>query len=84
MLVGILWAAVKPGTGREMDMAGLTISSVPYKITVRAAARGAPSRPVPGQRFRDGDRIFRIVAVTETHNDPRYLTCVAREEEIAA
>lgn len=83
-LVGELWADVKPGTGKETDLEGLTISSVPYKITVRAAAHGSPSRPIPGQRFRDGVRIFRILSVTELDQSARYLTCVAREEEVSS
>ena len=65
-------------------MEGLSISTIPYKITVRAAPHGAPSRPIPGQRFRDGVRIFRILSVTELDKGSRYLTCVAREEEIVS
>lgn len=79
--LGVLWADVRAGTGREREAAGLfTVSTVPYRITVRAAPHGAPSRPKPDQRFRDGDRLFRIMAVTE--RDPRgmYLECFAREE----
>lgn len=78
--LGMLWAAIRAGTGREAEAAGLSVSSVPYKITVRAAPVGAPSRPVAGQRLRDGARLFRILSVTEVDSAARYLTCVAREE----
>ena len=83
MPLGTLWAVLRAGTGREAQAAGLSISTVPYKITVRAAPPGAPSRPVPGQRFVDGIRIFRILAVSEADDDARMLTCLAREEVVA-
>lgn len=79
--LGVLWAEVRAGTGREREAARLmTVSTVPYRITVRGASYGSPSRPRPEQRFRDGERTFRILAVTE--RDPRgmYLECFAREE----
>jgi head-tail adaptor len=81
VVLGILWADVRAGAGREREAAGLfTVSTVPYRITVRAAPHGAPSRPKPDQRFRDGDRLFRILAVTERDAKGVYLECFAREE----
>lgn len=56
--LGVLWAELKAGTGREVGAAATTVSRVPYKITVRAAPYGTPSRPTVGQRFREGARIF--------------------------
>ena len=78
--LGPIFAEVKAGTGRERAGEFVTLSTVPYRITVRAAPQGAPSRPKPDQRFREGTRLFRILAVTE--EDPRghYLTCFANEE----
>jgi head-tail adaptor len=79
--LGVLWADVRAGTGREREAAGLsTVSTVPYRITVRAAPHGAPSRPRPDQRFRDGERLFRIMAVTERDAGGMYLECFVREE----
>ncbi|MDH2327617.1 head-tail adaptor protein [Cereibacter sp. SYSU M97828] len=75
--LGTLWADVKPGTGRELAGVEVTGPQVSYRITVRAAAVGAPSRPKAGQRFRDGVRLFQILAVTE--GESRFLTCFARE-----
>ena len=53
---------------------------MPLRITVRAAAVGDARRPKPGQRFREGGRLFRILAVSERDTGGRYLACMAREE----
>ncbi len=74
--LGIVWGEVLPRTGR--DTGGL--SHLGVKITVRAAPQGAPSRPTPSHRFRDGDRVFTIDAVTERDPEGRFLTCFATEE----
>lgn len=80
VVVGTLWGRVDAGWGRERAGEFVTLSSVPYRITVRAAPPGAPSRPRPEQRLRDGARVFRITAVTEAGVEGRYLTCFAQEE----
>lgn len=77
---GTLWAEIKPGSGREKAAEFMTVSTVPFRITVRAAPVGAPSRPVPEQRFRAGNRVFRILAVTEADAAQHYLVCFAQEE----
>lgn len=78
--LGTLWAELRPGTGRDVAGEEVTLSSIPYRITLRGAPQGAPSRPVPGHRFRDGARVFAIVAVTERDAAGQFLTCFAREE----
>jgi head-tail adaptor len=78
--LGTLWAEVVAGSGRDAAGEDVTLASVPYRITVRGAPFGAPSRPVPGQRFRDGARLFAVLAVTERDAAGQYLTCFAREE----
>ncbi len=80
---GTLWAAVDAGSGRERAGESVTVSTVGYKITVRAAPQGAASRPKPEQRLRDGARLFRITAVTEADGAGQYLTCFAQEEVLA-
>lgn len=80
MPLGIIWAAVEARTGRETAGNLLTISTVSYRIIVRAAPQGAPSRPMPDQRFVDGSRVFRIQAVADRDPDGRFLTCFASEE----
>ena len=82
-VLGIVWAEVLAGTGRDVPGEEITLSSIPYRITVRGAPQGASSRPRAEQRFRDGARLFRIVAVTERDAGGQYLTCFAREEEPA-
>lgn len=78
--VGTLWAEIAAGSGRESAGEFVTVSTVPYRITVRAAPNNAPSRPKPEQRFREGSRTFRIHAVTEADRRGRYLVCHASEE----
>ena len=78
--LGTLWAQVEARTGRETATAGAPISRMAWKIVVRGAAFGAPERPKPEQRFRDGDRVYVIQAVAERDPEGRYLTCFADEE----
>lgn len=79
--VGRLWADVQPATGRDVGGEEVTLSSIAYRVIVRAAGPGTDRRPVPGQRFRDGLRRFPILAVTERDDSGLYLTCHVREEE---
>lgn len=78
--LGEVWAAVAPGTGREGGAEAVTLGEVAVRITLRGAPEGAASRPMAGQRLREGGRLFRILAVTEADPAGRYLTCFAREE----
>ncbi len=78
--VGTLWAALQPGSGREAAGEEVTTARVPYRITVRGAPDGSPRRPKAEQRFRDGARLFTILAVTERDPRGQYLTCFAQEE----
>lgn len=77
---GTLWAEVRPGKGREAAGEGVALSRVPWRITVRAARPESPARPVAGERFREGERVFRIISVAEADPAGRYLTCEADEE----
>lgn len=78
--LGTLWAEVTPGAGRDAAGEEVVMGVVGYRITLRGALQGSPARPMPGQRFRDGGRLFAILAVTEADPAGRYLTCFAREE----
>ena len=78
--LGTLWAEVTAGTGGDAPVEEFTRASVTYRITVRGAPVGAEQRPLPSQRFRDGSRLFRILAVAERDAAGRYLLCFAREE----
>lgn len=76
-VAGTLWAEVLPrGAGRDVVGA----SRLNVRITVRGAPQGAGCRPKAGQRFRDGDRVFHIEAVTEADPACQWLVCFATEE----
>ena len=77
---GTVWAELRAGAGRSVAAEVLSLASVPWRITLRAAPVGAPSRPRPDQRLREGARVFTILAVAERGADGRYLTCFAKEE----
>lgn len=79
-VLGQLWAEVVPGSGREARGEELYAAATPFRITVRGAPVGATARPRPGQRFRDGARLFRILAVTERDAQGAFLLCRAQEE----
>lgn len=81
-VLGTLWAEVLPGAGREVG-GDVAVAQVAYRITVRAAPVWSEARPKPEQRFRDGARLFTILAVAERDAEGRYLTCFAREEVAA-
>ncbi|MCR8723627.1 head-tail adaptor protein [Frigidibacter sp. ROC022] len=81
--LGTHWVEVRSGTGKGGAADLVALAQVPLRIIVRAAPEGALSRPKPGQRFREGQRRFRILAVTEADRDGLYLTCFAREEAAA-
>ncbi len=79
-VLGTLWAEVTARAPRETAGAGGVQVLVGYRITVRGAPPGASNRPRPGQRFRDGARVFRILGVTNADASARYLTCTCEEE----
>ncbi len=78
--LGTLWAGVRPLTGRDRGGLAGPVSVGRYAVTVRAMPVGSASRPVAGQRFRDGSRILAIRAVSEADAAGKYLTCQAEEE----
>lgn len=78
--LGTLWADIQAGYGREREITAATLSYVPYRIKVRAAPEGAPARPKPGQRFVEGPRVFKILAVADYGHDGRYVECFTKEE----
>jgi head-tail adaptor len=77
--LGALWADVEARTGKEDFIAGQPRPRVRYRILVRGAPVGAPSRPKPDQRLREGARIFNILTVAEADPAGRYLEITAEE-----
>lgn len=82
-VAGSFWADVSLRTGREKSGGTVALSTMGYKIVVRGAPHGSTMRPKPEQRFREGERVFRILAVAESDPDGRYLTCFVDEEVVA-
>ncbi|MEP2530663.1 phage head closure protein [Shimia sp.] len=78
--LGSMWADIQMRTGRERHAGEAALSLVGFKITVRGAPVGTPSRPQAGQRFREPGRIFNIEAVSERDPNGWFLTCYAKEE----
>ncbi|MDN5567923.1 MAG: head-tail adaptor protein [Paracoccus sp. (in: a-proteobacteria)] len=75
--LGLLWGAMDAGAAREQG----SISTVRWRITLRAAPQGDEKRPRAGQRFRLEQRLFLIEAVAESDTHGRFLICHAREED---
>lgn len=80
--LGTLWADMRPRTGNEKVGDLQSVSGASWRIIVRASPAGSASRPRPEQRFREGSRLFHILAVTEFDPTSHYLTCYAREEVV--
>ncbi|QQA41240.1 head-tail adaptor protein [Pelagovum pacificum] len=81
--LGTVFAEVQGRTGRETRGPAVPLSTARYSITLRAAPWGTEARPRPGQRFREGDRLFPIEAVVEADADARFITCHCEEEVVA-
>ena len=47
--LGVLWAECTARGGRETLRGGTDLSRTPYRVIVRAAPLGSPSRPSPEQ-----------------------------------
>ncbi|MEM8572429.1 MAG: phage head closure protein [Pseudomonadota bacterium] len=77
--LGRLWAHLEPRRGRESFAGGRTRSQVPYRIVVRGAPVGAASRPCADQRFREGERVYEILSVSEADARGNYLEIEALE-----
>jgi head-tail adaptor len=77
--LGSMWAEVTARAAREDFIAGRPHARTSLRITVRAAPMGAASRPPIDPRFRDGDRVFNILAVAEADARARYLEIFAEE-----
>ena len=79
---GSLFAEVMPGTGRQVSDEIAALSRLTCRIVLRASAVGEASRPVPGDRLREGAITYRIEAVAAYDRGAHYLTCYATEESV--
>jgi head-tail adaptor len=78
--LGTLWTELRPGSGRELRSDNAPQGQMSFRIFLRAAPHGDPQRPRPDQRFRQGERIFRVLAVSEADPLGAFLICHASEE----
>lgn len=81
--LGILWAELDFRSGRRVARDTASAGRTAVNIILRAAPIGAAERPLPGQRLRDGARMFRILAVAEKDSSGRLLRCFCEEEQVA-
>lgn len=72
-----VWAAVEAGSAQQVHEGGTTLGRIKSRIVLRA---GGMDRPLPGQRLREGGRVFSILAVGDADPDARYVTCHVQEE----
>lgn len=81
--LGTVWAEMRAGRGDTGDAAGMPVAAMAYRVVLRAQPPGSAARPHPGQRFRDGARVFAIRAVAEADPAGRFLICFVQEEVAA-
>ena len=77
---GTHWMRVARRSDRADSFSGQAGVSGRASLEMRAVAVGAASRPAPGHRLRDGQRVFSILAVDEAPTDPFRLRVLVQEE----
>ncbi len=77
--LGWHWAELRAVSARDARVGEVLRAEVSHRVTVRWRPDGAPSRPTAKQRFREGGRVFDIVAVAEADDKARALTCWVTE-----
>ncbi|UWQ21006.1 head-tail adaptor protein [Jannaschia sp. W003] len=76
---GTLWAEVDARSGGVRVTETGAVPRLRVRITCHALPQGHPGRPAPGDRLRDGARLFAVEAVHEDDPSGRFLVCFARE-----
>ncbi len=77
--VGAHWAALRTRGAREYEAAGRQTSRVSHRAEIRYLPPGDPARPQPMQRFREGERTFAILGVSEADDRRERLICWLEE-----
>jgi head-tail adaptor len=80
--LGEIWGDVLARSGGIREARAGDVSRMQFRIVVRAAPFGSPSRPKAGQRFRDGERVYTIEAVALADASGLYLECWTTEEQL--
>ena len=78
--LGQLWGAVKFASGSVRTAETSAQSRLNIDVFVRGAPDSSTLRPKPGQRFREGGRVYRIDTVGDWDARAHYLKCDCRLE----
>jgi hypothetical protein len=79
MEVGGLWAEVRMRSGALRATEFGDTPRLTLRITTHALPEGHEGRPVPGDRLRDGGRLYEVEAAHESDGRGRMLTVLAAE-----
>jgi SPP1 family predicted phage head-tail adaptor len=71
----MLWAEIVPLRAEERSVGEGPADHVTHRVVIRRREDVAA-----GDRFRPGERLLRIVGVTDPAEDGRYLVCLTEEE----
>lgn len=80
--LGVHWAALSAAYGAETVTGGARTSRLRLRATLRWAPEGDPARPRPEQRFREGERVYEVLAVEEDA-ERRHVLCWLEERRPA-
>jgi head-tail adaptor len=73
--LGVHWARLHPLSARQRAIGEAARSEITHRAVVRWSAPETPSRPRPGQRFREGTRIYAVAGVAEADQQRDALLC---------
>ena len=81
--LGEIWAQITARSSSIGEGAGADLNRQRFRIVLRGAEQGSSLRPIAGQRFKDGARIFIVDAVSELGIEGHYLECWTHEETLS-
>lgn len=81
--LGRHWVSIKMISGAERAFAGGDLAATKFRVYLRAAPVGSRMRPMPNQRFREGEQVFHIEAVADYGFGGKYLECRVRQESLS-
>lgn len=77
--LGAHWAALSAVSARERTVGARPVAAVTHRALIRFSEFGSPERPVADQRFREGERVFGILGVSEADDRRERLICWLEE-----
>jgi SPP1 family predicted phage head-tail adaptor len=79
--LGRCWAELRAVSGRERMRDGGAVSRATLRCRIPWTPPGGANRPTAGMRFREGERVFEIVAIGDDDPWRRHLLCWLAEEQ---